>query len=48
MEKGPEAKLKPTMKRGCFCQDTKTAATAESLYSPHQLLGSAAGLSGHP
>lgn len=44
-EKGPEAKLKLTVKRGCFCQDTKTVATAESLFSPHQPLGSAAGLS---
>ena len=41
-EKGPGAKLKPTVKRGWFCQDAKTVATAESLFSPHQPLGSAA------
>lgn len=44
-EKGPEAKLKPTMKKGWFCQDTRPVATAEGLFSPHQLLGSIAGFS---
>lgn len=44
-EKGPEAKLKPTMKKGWFCQDARPVATAEGLFCPHLLLGSTAGFS---